>query len=140
MAFNNSSVTLIHGMSRPIGALYHVPHGLSNAMLAPAITAFSIEGAVDRYAHVSRALGMCPAGVSDEDACTGLVNGLYALNEDLEVPKLANWTGVDQTAFSASVRSMSTAALASGSPLNNPRVPTVEEMEVLYQDIFVASN
>ena len=36
MAFNNSSVTIIHGMSRPIGALYHVPHGLSNAMLLKA--------------------------------------------------------------------------------------------------------
>ncbi len=33
IAFNNASVTIIHGMSRPIGALYHIPHGLSNAML-----------------------------------------------------------------------------------------------------------
>ena len=33
IAFNNASVTLIHGMSRPIGALFHVAHGLSNAML-----------------------------------------------------------------------------------------------------------
>lgn len=33
IAFNNASVTIIHGMSRPIGALFHIPHGISNAML-----------------------------------------------------------------------------------------------------------
>ena len=42
LAFSNSSVALVHGMSRPIGAHFHVPHGLSNAMLLPAITRFSI--------------------------------------------------------------------------------------------------
>ncbi len=35
IAFSNSSVALVHGMSRPIGAKFHVPHGLSNAMLLP---------------------------------------------------------------------------------------------------------
>ncbi len=41
IAFSNSSVALVHGMSRPIGAHFHVPHGLSNAMLLPLVTAFS---------------------------------------------------------------------------------------------------
>merc|ERR1719420_991767 len=59
IAFSNSSVTLIHGMSRCIGANFHVPHGLSNAMLAPLVTKFSVPGAVDRYADVGRSLGFC---------------------------------------------------------------------------------
>jgi alcohol dehydrogenase class IV len=136
MAFSNSSVTLIHGMSRPIGASYHVPHGLSNAMLAPAVTAFGISGATRRYADVARALEMCAVGVSDEDAAEGLVRELYALNTELEVPKLADWTGVDKTAFLASVPSMAAAALASGSPNNNPVVPRQDEIEALYSSIF----
>lgn len=41
MAFANSSVALVHGMSRPIGAVFHVPHGLSNAVLLPTVTRFS---------------------------------------------------------------------------------------------------
>ena len=45
MAFTNSSVCLVHGMSRPIGAVFHLPHGLSNAVLLPAVTRFSISGA-----------------------------------------------------------------------------------------------
>ena len=50
IAFSNSSVALVHGMSRPIGAFYHVPHGLSNAMLLPTITEFSIPSAKNKYA------------------------------------------------------------------------------------------
>ncbi len=46
IAFSNSSVALVHGMSRPIGAKFHVPHGMSNAMLLPAVTEFSVSAAV----------------------------------------------------------------------------------------------
>jgi alcohol dehydrogenase class IV len=46
IAFSNSSVALVHGMSRPLGAHFHIPHGLSNAMLLPAVTAFSVEAAL----------------------------------------------------------------------------------------------
>ncbi len=62
MAFSNSSVCLVHGMSRPMGAVFHIPHGLSNAMLLPAVTRFSIPGAVDRYATIARTMGLCVAG------------------------------------------------------------------------------
>ena len=58
MAFSNASVALVHGMSRPIGAFFHVPHGLSNAMLLPEITAFSAPAALDRYADCARAMGV----------------------------------------------------------------------------------
>ena len=58
MAFSNSSVALVHGMSRPIGARFHVPHGLSNAMLLPAVTRFGLEAAPGRYAAAARQVGM----------------------------------------------------------------------------------
>lgn len=57
MAFSNSSVALVHGMSRPIGGHFHVAHGLSNAMLLPAVTRFSVESAIGRYADCARAMG-----------------------------------------------------------------------------------
>src|SRR6185312_9782945 len=60
LAFSNASVCLVHGMSRPIGAFFHVPHGLSNAMLLPAITQFSAEAAIRRYADCARAGGAQP--------------------------------------------------------------------------------
>src|SRR5699024_3514417 len=57
IAFSTSSVALVHGMSRPIGAFFHVPHGLSNAMLLPTVTAFSLSAAATRYADCAKALG-----------------------------------------------------------------------------------
>lgn len=48
IAFSNASVAPVHGMSRPIGAYFHVPHGLSNAMLLPMVTEFSLPGAPER--------------------------------------------------------------------------------------------
>ena len=69
MAFCNSSVALVHGMSRPIGAHFHVPHGLSNAMLLPAVTRYGLEprhGALRPSA--SRQVGFCRfASDSDDD-------------------------------------------------------------------------
>ena len=67
IAFSNASVALVHGMSRPIGAFFHVPHGLSNAMLLPAVTAFSADAAAERYADCARAMGVAGATRLDAD-------------------------------------------------------------------------
>jgi len=58
IAFSNASVGLVHSMSEPIGACFHVPHGLSNAMLLPAVTKFSANGAGSRYAAIARCVGL----------------------------------------------------------------------------------
>ena len=86
VAFSNASVALVHGMSRPIGAFYHVPHGLSNAMLLPAVTEYSIPAATKRYADCSRVMGVALPSDSDEDANQKLLLELSAINEELDVP------------------------------------------------------
>ena len=68
IAFNNASVTIIHGMSRPIGALFHVAHGLSNAMLLKECLTFALEGAYDRFAELGRAVGVASDADSDKEA------------------------------------------------------------------------
>ena len=136
MAFANSSVCLVHGMSRPIGALFHVPHGLSNAVLLPTVTRYSTAAAVTRYATVARVLGCCSADAADDDASASLIDGLEKLNADLNVPRLRACRGVDETRFRASLAKMAADALASGSPQNNPRVPTADEIVALYQEAW----
>jgi alcohol dehydrogenase class IV len=86
LAFSNASVALVHGMSRPIGVHFHVPHGLSNAMLLPTVTAFSVQASTQRYADCARAMGVAEAKVSDEAACQKLIQALYRRNEELQVP------------------------------------------------------
>jgi alcohol dehydrogenase class IV len=133
MAFANSSVCLVHGMSRPIGALFHVPHGISNAMLLPAVTRFSISGAIGRYAAIARAMDLADATVSDDQAAAKLIDELEKLNRDLEIPRLRDHPRMSEPKFLASLEKMASDALASGSPGNNPVVPTAAEIVELYR-------
>jgi len=136
IAFSNASVTLIHGMSRPIGALFHVPHGLSNAMLLPEVTAWSVQGAPERYAHCARHMGMADQSDPDAVALEKLVAALHQLNTDLSVPTPSDY-GIDKTAWLDSLPLMAEQALASGSPGNNPLVPDSADIIGLYQKVWV---
>jgi alcohol dehydrogenase class IV len=133
MAFSNSSVCLVHGMSRPIGAIFHLAHGLSNAVLLMAVTRFSLPGAPERYAQISRQMGFCEAGASHEDAGKMLIEGLENLNAQLGIPKLRNALKVDRSVFESHLRKMADDALASRSPQNNPVVPSADEIVELYR-------
>ena len=135
IAFTNSSVALVHGMSRPIGAAFHVPHGLSNAMLLPAITRFGLEAALTRYADAGRCIGLATARDTDAVAAEKLADGLAQLNRDLDVPTPGGF-GIDKAAWDARLPVMAEQALASGSPGNNPRVPTADEIIALYQAVW----
>ncbi|HEU4325218.1 MAG TPA: iron-containing alcohol dehydrogenase [Roseiflexaceae bacterium] len=136
MAFANSSVCLVHGMSRPIGAVFHLPHGLSNAVLLPAVTRFSLPGALARYATVARTMGYATAADSDTAAAEALAAGLEGLNERLEIPRLRGCKGMDSARFEAALPKMAADALASGSPQNNPVVPTDEQIVALYREAW----
>ncbi len=132
IAFSNSSVALVHGMSRPIGAHFHVPHGLSNAMLLPTVTAFSAPAAVTRYADCARAMGIATEAEDDQAAVSRLLAELDQLNCMLEVPSPRD-TGIDEARWHALLPVMAEQALASGSPANNPVVPTARQIEALYR-------
>jgi alcohol dehydrogenase class IV len=135
MAFSNASVALVHGMSRPIGAFFHVPHGLSNAMLLPEITAFSVPAALDRYADCARAMGVAEEAEGSQGAVARLIDELRRLNRDLEVPSPRAW-GIDATRYEELLPVMARQALDSGSPANNPRVPGADEIIELYRRVY----
>ncbi|NVK41546.1 MAG: iron-containing alcohol dehydrogenase [Oceanospirillaceae bacterium] len=135
VAFSNASVALVHGMSRPIGAAFHVPHGLSNAMLLPSVTAFSIPAAPERYADCARAIGVASEQDSDEQANRKLLEELVALNDELKVPTPAQF-GIERQAFFDLLPTMAEQALASGSPNNNPRVPSAEQVVEIYKQLW----
>lgn len=135
IAFSNASVALVHGMSRPVGAFFHVPHGLSNAMLLPAITAFSAPAALTRYADCARAMGVAAESEGDQAAVARLLDELEALNRDLAVPTPRSH-GIARDRWFEVMPEMARQALASGSPGNNPRVPDAAEIERLYAEVY----
>ena len=139
MAFANSSVALVHGMSRPIGAHFHVPHGLSNAMLLPAVTRFGLESALPRYAEAARRIGMAPPGSTDTTAAEALADGLEALNHALDVPTPRDYD-IDARAWEERLPTMAEQALSSGRPCNNPRVPDAADLVALYRAVWAGNR
>ena len=135
IAFSNASVALVHGMSRPLGAHFHIPHGLSNAMLLPAVTAFSVEAALGRYAECARTMAMAQPHDTDPSAVDQLIRSLYSRNAELQVPSPKQF-GIAEERYMALIPTMAVQALASGSPQNNPRIPTAEEIEEIYQGVM----
>lgn len=132
MAFSDSSVCLVHGMSRPIGAVFHVPHGISNAMLLPAVLEFSYSAGKKRLAEIGRALEEKMKELSDETAARYVIERVKKLCKDLQIPNLKTW-GIEEKAFLATLEKMARDALESGSPQNNPRVPDEKEIVELYR-------
>lgn len=135
IAFNNASVTLIHGMSRPIGALFHVAHGLSNAMLMKECLSFALEGAYDRFADLGRAIGVATAEDSDQEASEKFLDAVVALTEELETPTLAEF-GIDKEEFFKVIEKMAYDAMDSGSPQNTQREITQADVEQMYKNLW----
>lgn len=135
MAFNNSSVTLVHGMSRPIGALFHVPHGISNAMLLGVCLRYALPGAYDRFAALGRVIGAATAETPDETAAQGFLQAVKALCSTCEIPTLAQY-GIDKAAFFVQIDKMAADAVASGSPGNTRRMIDQSILANLYRELW----
>ena len=135
VVINNSSVTLVHGMSRPIGANFHVPHGLSNAMLLKVCLTFALDGTYERFADLGRAIGVATEKENDETAAKAFLTAIIELCETLEVPSLAEY-GVDKEAFFEVMDKMADDAIASGSPGNTRKTTTKEDVLRMYKELW----
>lgn len=135
VVINNSSVTLVHGMSRPIGANFHVPHGLSNAMLLKVCLTFALDGTYERFADLGRAIGAATEEDNDETAAKAFLDAIIQLCETLEVPTLAEY-GVDKEAFCEVMDKMADDAIASGSPGNTRKTTTKADVIKMYKELW----
>jgi alcohol dehydrogenase class IV len=124
MAFSNASVALVHGMARPLGACFHLTHGISIAVLLPTVTEFSVAAAPERYARIAGEMG-------EED----IVAALRSLDRDVNIPSLRG-LNIEEGRYAALLEKMAGDALASGSPANNPRLASAGEIVALYRRIY----
>lgn len=132
IAFNNSSVTIVHGMSRPIGALFHVPHGLSNAMLLKDCLEFAKEGCVERLNDLAKAIGI---NAKDENEGADLfVEAVKDLCDRLNIMTIEEF-GIEREEFLSNLDKMANDALESGSPSNTMKIPTKDEIIEIYKSL-----
>jgi len=131
VAFSNASVTIVHGMSRPIGALFKVPHGMSNAMLLKTCLNFIKPGAVHKLDGLAKAIGVHRVGMTEEEGADAFVTATIALLRALKIKTPADF-GVTKDDFFKKIPKMASDAMASGSPLNTRRTPSEDDIQELY--------
>lgn len=136
ICINNSSVTIVHGMSRPIGALFHVPHGMSNAMLLKECLSFAVSGAYEKFANLGRETGVASDSDSDETAAEKFIDSLQSICDVCEIPTLEQY-GIDRDEYYSKISKMATDAVASGSPANTVKEVTVDDCIEIYKKLYV---
>lgn len=131
MAFSNSSVALVHGMSRPIGAYFHIPHGLSNAILLGHVMEFTMSGNYEKFADIAVAMGHDVRDIPADRAAAMAVEAVKKLLGQLKIPTLGQMN-ITSRQLNELAHRMALDAIASGSPANNPREASVDEIVELY--------
>lgn len=135
VCINNSSVTIVHGMSRPIGALFHVSHGISNAMLIKNCLGYVIDGAVERFADLAVAMGVADETMSTEEAAAQFNKGVDILCKACEIPTLAEY-GINKDEFMAAIDKMAKDAIDSGSPANTRMAVNKDDLIKIYKSLW----
>lgn len=132
LSFSNASVALVHGMSRPIGALFHVPHGISNAMLLPVVLEFSKDACINQLADLGEFFNKDGKLLTKKELADLAIISIKEMCKKMRIGNLKQW-GIEEDAFYAAIPKMAVDAIASGSPGNNPKIPTEEELRELYK-------
>ena len=135
ICINNSSVTIVHGMSRPIGAFFHVPHGMSNAMLLKECLSFAVSGAYEKFANLGRATGIADNDDSDSAAAEKFIDSLQNICDVCEIPTLEKY-GIDRDEYYSRIPKMAIDAVASGSPANTVKTVTEDDCIEIYKKLY----
>ena len=122
----------VHALSYPLGGEFHIPHGLSNAILLPSVMKFNMPANIKRHAEVAIALG-CQPGKNDEETAQRGVDFIYQLADAVGIPKKLTDLGIPQTA----VDGMAKAAMQVQRLLkNNPREVTEQDARDIYNSLY----
>ena len=122
----------VHALSYPLGGEFHIPHGLSNAILLPSVMKFNAPAAMKRYAEVAIACGVT-AGQTDEETAASGVDFIYRLAAAVGIPDKLTALGIPQSA----VDGMAKAAMQVQRLLkNNPREVTEQDARDIYNSLY----
>lgn len=130
ICIGNSGLGLVHAMALPMGGLFNIVHGISNAVLLPFVLDFNLMAAPEKYALAAEAMGEDVSGLSTFEAARLIVPAVVDLMDDLEIPESAKELGVPEQALDElSKHSFGNRRLVDV----NPRQPSIEQIRALFQ-------
>ncbi len=129
IALNNARLGAVHGLAHPVGARYHIQHGLVCAILLPYVMEYNLVFVEEKFAAIARALKIVPPETSSNVAARRLLSFVLRLRERLNIPAKLKDVGLrpDDLSFLAE------AALPSGSLAANPRAAGFSDLMELLQ-------
>jgi len=149
MAFANAFLGVCHSMAHKLGSMYHVPHGLANAMLLNEVIRFNAVDAptkqaafpqykypvaIDRYARIADYLGL--GGKTGPEKVERLIAAIEELKAKCEIPATLKETGIDEKEFIAHLDELSEMAFDDQCTGGNPRYPLIREISDMYKKAY----
>jgi len=119
----------VHGMAHPLGAYFDVPHGVANALLLPIVMQYNMASCIDKYADITKALGVNIDGLSKESAAQAAVDAVKALAVKVGIPEKLRELNVTDD----SLEKLALSAFNDVCTPGNPRTVTYEDALELYK-------
>ena len=133
IAITNAGTGLCHAMAYPLGSAYHVPHGMANALLLPAVLEYNMLGDLPKMARVAEAMGERVEGLPSRTAAETGVDAVRQLCRDVGLPAGLRDVGVPEEALAGFVDgTLSAQRLIT----NNPRVPSPDAVLRIYRESY----
>ena len=133
MAFTNAGVTAVHAFAYPIGAEFHIPHGVANSIMLAPVMEFNKLGNLEKFAEIAEYLGENTVGLSDRQAAAAAVEAMRTLAADLKIPAHLSEFGIkDQDIPELAAGVMKVTRLLA----NNPRELTQQDAEAIYWSVL----
>lgn len=134
IACANALLGIAHSMSAKIGAQFAIPHGEATTILLPHVIAYNAVAAGEAYGEIARHIGIHEA--DNAKATEKLIAAIRELNSQVGVPASLQSAGVDEKEFFAKLTENAENALQDPCTGTNPRIPSVEDIEIIYKTAF----
>lgn len=133
MAFANAGVTAVHAFAYPIGAEFHIPHGIANSIMLWPVMEFNMMGSLTKFANIADLMGEVTDGLSEREAALIAVDSLRGLISDVEIPTSLSQFGIRESDIPSLAQGVMkvTRLLA-----NNPREMSVANAEKIYRKVL----
>lgn len=132
LAFSKSRLGIVHAMALPLSALFHIPHGVANAVLLPHGMRFNTEAATEGYAAAATALGIDTNLMTPEEAAISAVENVARLAANIGAPQHMSELGVSRDA----IPQMAEDAMPSAHVAVNPRQISIQDIINVYNNAY----
>ncbi|WP_134702059.1 iron-containing alcohol dehydrogenase [Ammoniphilus sp. YIM 78166] len=133
MAFGNAGVGAVHALAYPLGGRFHIPHGVSNALLLPYVMEWNKISCVERFRDIAEALGEKVSGLTDFEAADRAVEAMRRLCDAVNIPRGMRAFQVPEEAIGAMAED---ASKIERLLKNNPRWLSQEDIEKIYRSAY----